>query len=277
MSVFTYCLNASTIRPVPLLEKIRIAAEAGYVAVELWYDEIEAYVHGGGRLRDIRHALDDSALQLATLIYLRDWFDSTGARWQEAWQEACRRMEWAAELGSPFVIASPPAGKADYQEGAQRYAQLLEFGATLGVRPIMEFLGFVEDLNSIEKALLVLQRCGRSDGVTVLDPFHIARGGGSVQSIYKLTADQVAISHFNDIPAHPPAHQQQDEDRVYPGDGVFDLRGYLQALWKIGYRGQLSLELFRRDLWQQDPRQVARTGLLKMQHIVEDTLSLCQP
>ena len=30
MSEFVYCLNTSTIRPTPLLEKIRIAGEAGY-------------------------------------------------------------------------------------------------------------------------------------------------------------------------------------------------------------------------------------------------------
>ena len=34
MSEFLYCLNTSTIRPTPLLEKIRIAGEAGYTAIE---------------------------------------------------------------------------------------------------------------------------------------------------------------------------------------------------------------------------------------------------
>lgn len=272
MAPFDFCLNASTIRPTPVMEKIHIAAQTGYAAVELWYDEIETYVGNGGKLHDIRRALDDAGVKLATLIYLRDWFDTSGERFRVAWEEARRRLDWAAELGAPFVIASPPAGKANYAEGARRYAQLLEIGQPLGVRPIMEFLGFVEDLNTIEKALEVLRLCGRPDGVTVLDPFHIWRGGGSLESITKLTVAQVAISHFNDVPAHPPPSEQQDSDRVFPGDGVFDLRRYLQLLRGIGYQGYLSLELFRRDLWEQDPRWVARTGLAKMQEVVAAAL-----
>ena len=35
MSDFIYCLNSSTIRPTPILDKIRIAGEVGYAAIEL--------------------------------------------------------------------------------------------------------------------------------------------------------------------------------------------------------------------------------------------------
>ncbi len=50
MSDFVYCLNTSTIRPTPLLEKIAIAGKAGYTAIEPWNDEITAYLEQGGRL-----------------------------------------------------------------------------------------------------------------------------------------------------------------------------------------------------------------------------------
>ena len=54
MTRLQYCLNASTIRPTPLLEKIRIAATTGYAAIELWHDEIEQYVAAGGTLTDLK-------------------------------------------------------------------------------------------------------------------------------------------------------------------------------------------------------------------------------
>ncbi len=44
---FTVCLNTSTIKPQPLLEKIRIAAEAGFAGVELWLNDIYEYVGRG--------------------------------------------------------------------------------------------------------------------------------------------------------------------------------------------------------------------------------------
>src|SRR5256885_339951 len=35
MADFLYCLNSSTIRPVPILKKIELAGKAGYPAIEL--------------------------------------------------------------------------------------------------------------------------------------------------------------------------------------------------------------------------------------------------
>ena len=161
------------------------------------------------------------------------------------------------------------AADVDFELGARQYARLLEVGREFGVKPIMEFLGFSEQVNSIEAALRVMQGSGDADATTVLDPFHIYRGGGDVESIAKLTADQIAISHFNDCIDTKPRVEQHDSDRVMPGDGIFDLGRYCQLLREVGYDSWLSLELFREDLWQQDPEEVAREGLEKMQAVAE--------
>ena len=180
-----------------------------------------------------------------------------------------RMMEQSVVLGAPFVIAGPPGGTADCQLGAENYRRLLETGVVMGVKPSMEFLGFVEQLNTIEGALEIIQQCGHEAATTILDPFHIFRGGGSIESIAKLTASQIAISHFNDAPAEPARETQHDPDRVMPGDGHLDLHRYCQLLAETGYDSWLSLELFREDLWQQDPLEVAKIGLAKMQPYLE--------
>ena len=55
---------------------------------------------------------------------------------------------------------------------------------------------------------------------------------------------------------------------MYPGDGVAPLVEVIRNLAAIGFAGMLSLELFNRDYWGQDPLEVARTGLAKMQAVV---------
>jgi 2-keto-myo-inositol isomerase len=55
-----------------------------------------------------------------------------------------------------------------------------------------------------------------------------------------------------------------------PGDGVIELKRFVGMLKQIGYSGFISLELFREDLWQQDPLDVAKRGLAAMQAICED-------
>jgi len=46
-------LNASTIKPTPLLEKIRVAGEAGYPGIELWAVELYEHVGRGGEISDV--------------------------------------------------------------------------------------------------------------------------------------------------------------------------------------------------------------------------------
>lgn len=269
MADFLYCLNSSTIRPTPILDKIRIAGEVGYSAIELWHDDVDAYLAGGGKLADLRKALGDQGLEVPTTIYVKGWFESSGPEHVRALEEARRRMHQSAELGAHHIIAGPPGGKADHNLGARNYRELVELGLQIGVRPAMEYLGFVDDINTIEAAAEIVEKAGHPRGTVIHDPFHIFRGGGSFDSLFKVPAERVAICHFNDAPADPPRVMQHDKDRVYPGDGHLDLRRMVRLLKQIGYNRWLSLELFRQDLWSQDPAEVARRGLAKMRAVVE--------
>ena len=78
MAELIYCLNSSTIKPTPILDKIRIAAETGYRAIELWHDDIDLYLQCGGTLADIKKAVDDHGLLVPTTIFLKGWWDNTG-------------------------------------------------------------------------------------------------------------------------------------------------------------------------------------------------------
>ncbi|MBW3541797.1 MAG: sugar phosphate isomerase/epimerase [Planctomycetes bacterium] len=269
MPDFLYCLNSSTIKPAPILEKIRIAGEVGYAAIELWHDDIDLHLSQGGTLADIRQALDDAGLAVPTTIFLKGWWDTTGEEYTRAMDEIRRRLDQAAHVGAIHCVAGPPLGKVDYDLGTRNYRKLLELGLEYGVRPAMEYLGFAEEVNTIEDALRIVDGCGHPEATMVLDPFHCFRGGGPMESILKLEAGRIAISHFNDAPADPPPEKQHDPDRVMPGDGCVDLKKYCDVLRKVGYRRWLSLELFRRDLWEQDPREVARIGLEKMRAAAE--------
>lgn len=266
---FQYSLNASTIRPTPILDKIRIAGEVGYAAIELWHDDIESYVATGGKLTDIRKALADAGLALPTTIYLPGWCDTTGPKHEAALELVKRRMVVSAELGSAHIISCPALGKVDVALAARNYRELVELGLSFGVKASMEYLGFVEQINTIEAALEIMTLSGHPQATIIIDPFHNFRGGGAFSSISKLRGEQIAISHFNDTPAFPPRLEQHDHSRVLPGEGHLDLREWCDRLKQVGYSGYLSLELFREDLWARDPREVAQLGLEKMRATVE--------
>ena len=100
----------------------------------------------------------------------------------------------------------------------RNYHELLEIGRQFGVKPAMEYLGFVSDINTIEAAWEIIENSRHPDATIVIDPFHCFRGGGPIASVAKLPADRIAISHFNDSPATPAWNQLTDADRVMPGE-----------------------------------------------------------
>lgn len=267
---FTLALNTSTIKPAPLLTKIRIAGEVGYDAIELWYDDLDAFVRQGGTLREVRAALDDHGLEVPTAIHMPGAFDADDDAFADVLDRARRKFAQAAEVGAARVITGPPTSQpVDVERTANRYRRLLDIGREEGALPAFEFLGFVDGVHTIKGALEIVERAGDPDGTIVLDPFHIFRGGSSVDDIELVPVERIAVYHFNDATDEKPREKQMDPDRVLPGDGVLPLAFQLRYLVRNGYSGAVSLELFSEALWREDPREVAKVGLEKMMALVE--------
>lgn len=259
-----YALNTSTIRPASLMEKIRIAGQTGYQGIELWNDDLTAHQEQGGSLAEVRQALADYGLAVPTVIALHGWLGAAGAAREQALEEVRRRMAQAAEVGAEFIVASPPRDPCDLRRGGADYRELLEMGRELGVRPAMEYLGFVQSVHTIDQAWQIAEDADHPDASLIMDPFHIVRGGGPIASIANVPGDKVAVWHWNDAPGSKPFAEQSDADRVMPGDGAAPLREIERLAREQGYAGFVSLELFNPGLWEQDPAEVARIGLEKM-------------
>ena len=219
MTTFRYSLNSSTIKPTPILEKIRVAAAAGYEAIELWHDDIDLHLHGGGELSEIRRAVDDEGLVVPTSVMLKGWCEPDGPEYEQGIEECKRRMDQSVAVGALHAVAGPPHGPVDFELAGQRYGELLDLGLSMGVKPAMEYLGIAQEVNSIGAALRIMNNSGHSEATIVLDPFHDFRGGAGCEDIAKLTASQIAVCHFDDAPADPPWNEQRDPHRVMPGDG----------------------------------------------------------
>jgi 2-keto-myo-inositol isomerase len=260
------CLNTSTIRPASLMDKIDAAADAGFQAVELWNPDIFAYIEGGGTLQQVKAQLSERGLIVPSMIAIMGFVGNEAPGREERLGEARRRMEQARDLGAPFIVASPPGGRADLARCGDDYAELLRLGREIGIRLAMEFLGFVEHVNNIRTAREIMERSGDPNATIVIDWFHMVRGDGRdtmLEDLRALKGEQIAIVHLDDVPYTKPFGDMTDGDRVYPGDGDIPIDDLFAALKETGYGGPVSLELFSEELWAQDPYQVAKTGFEK--------------
>ncbi|MBA4016697.1 MAG: xylose isomerase [Pirellula sp.] len=266
---FGYCLNTSTIREKKLgiVAELEIASRVGYHAVEPWMRQLAEYVQAGGSLKDLGKRIRDLGLTIESAIGFAAWIVDDDAARAKGLEEAKRDMAVLAEIGGKR-LAAPPVGAQkitgmDLFVIAERYRKLLELGDEMGVVPEVEVWGHSQTLGRLGEAVFVAVESGHPKACLLPDVYHIFKGGSDFTGLKLLSGSAIHVFHVNDYPAEPARVEQTDAHRVYPGDGVAPLTQIFRDLHASGFNGYLSLELFNRDYWQQDPELVAKTGLEK--------------
>lgn len=270
-SPWPICLNVSTIRPAPLEEKIDVAYKAGFDAIELWIGDLEKYEEEGGSLKDLGLIIKEKGLLVPNIIGLWDCMPMDDNSFKDSLPSTRERMRMSSAVGSKHVAAIPVPDREDFDVGTgiRRYKELLNIGREeYGIIVAFEFVGFFKGIHRFGEAAGIAIDADDRDACLIMDTFHLYRGGSGFNAIKHINPDFIADFHFNDVPSTIPRNELGDKDRIYPGDGILPLVQLLKDLDSIKYRGPLSLELFNRDQWKEDPLEVAKTGLNKIMNLI---------
>ncbi len=276
---FGFCFNTATIlgQNLPLDQEVSIVSKAGYQAIEIWIRNLQRYVDGNGSLPDLKKRIADLGLTVENAIGFAHWAVDDDADRAKALEQLRKEMDLLARIGCKR-IAAPPAGLhnvagVDLRKLAERYRTVLELGRTMGIVAQLELWGGSKTLSRLGEAAFVVIEAAHPDACLLLDAYHLYKGGNDFVGLNQLNGAAMHVFHMNDYPADPPRETITDGHRIYPGDGICPLKAVLRTLHATGFRGMLSLELFNKDLWKQDPLEVARTGLAKMKAVVGSALA----
>ncbi len=268
---FRFSLNTSTVSgQKPGIEKyIDIAARAGYECIEPWIADIKAYVDNGGSLRALKKLMDDSHIAPINAIGFAPWMVDDDEQRKAGFKQMREEMEIMAELGCPR-IAAPAAGvrnpNPDLFKVGERYRELLDLGRQTGVKPLLEIWG-ASVFFHIGQAMMAIAVANDAEARILPDVYHLFRGNSGFENLKMIDGNVIEVLHMNDYPGDIPREQMEDKDRIYPGDGVAPLKQIISDLKAMDGEKILSLELFNREYWKQDPLTVAKTGLEKMKKI----------
>lgn len=267
-----FALNgATTGEMVDVETDIRVAAAAGYEAVELRDVKIERYLAGDGRIERLRERLNRSNISALSINALED--ATLGVRTSlDATLTRCVRLcQWARVLGAAYVVAVPsvlPRGGPGQGEIRARTVDALRAIARVageaGVKVGFEFLGFPTcSVRTLHAARAIVDEVGGPEVGLVIDAFHFHVGGSRFEDFESLDAASVFIIHVDDAEPGEPAGLT-DAQRLLPGDGVIPLKALVRRIEDTGFDGFYSLELFRPEYWTWDPGQLTRCGLERM-------------
>jgi sugar phosphate isomerase/epimerase len=199
-------------------------------------------------------------------------FRADQAKFDEGLKALPRAAGFARAIGCPrmitWIVSSSKLPKDEqrkiYKERFQAAAAVL---AKAGVRLGLEFLGPLhirkanphEFIWRMDEMTEFAKEIGPNVGL-LLDSWHWHHAGGTPEMIVAAGRSRIVHVHLADAPDLPP-EKIRDNERLIPGDGVVNWKGFFGALRKIGYNDGCSPEIFGAGLKEKTPEEAARLAL----------------
>ncbi|MBN2317077.1 MAG: sugar phosphate isomerase/epimerase [Sedimentisphaerales bacterium] len=99
------------------------------------------------------------------------------------------------------------------------------------------------------EAMELIDAIGTGNIGLLMDSWHWYTSHGTVEELLQLSNENIVHVHVNDAPPDIPVDEQRDNRRRLPTTtGVIDLKGFINALVKIGYDGPVECEPFDQEL-----------------------------
>jgi sugar phosphate isomerase/epimerase len=234
-------------------ELAKVAHEAGFSGVEV---PVVAALPGG--VEKARAVLDANGVKPGAIGLPVD-FRQDEATFARDLALLPAAAEFAAKIGCPrmatWILSSAELPLAEQRalvgDRMKRVCAVLERS---NVRLGLEFLGplhirkrfpheFIWRMNDM---LAFARECGSNCGL-LLDSWHWHHAGATPEDIVKAGRAAIVHVHLADAADLPP-EQVKDNERLLPGEGVVNWKGFFGSLKEIGYRDAVSPEVFGRGL-----------------------------
>ena len=266
----TPCISQAVTLSTPFEADIAGAADGGCRAVEVWLTKLETHLETHS-LEETNRLVQNRGVTLAAAAFqggllLSQW-DARAAHFAHFQ----RRLALCEALGIPTLVVV-----ADFQQrldatALQRsvvsLAQAGQWAAGFGVTLALEFQGANTFCACLDTAVTLVEQCGEPNVGVCLDAFHYYKGPSKPEDLRRLTNANLAHVQLCDVPG-VPRELMTDADRVFPGEGDFDLTPIVTRLREIGYAKAVSLELLNPTLWDMKPTQVVELGITALKRVL---------
>lgn len=230
-----------------LVERVEAAAAAGYAGIGLRTGDRRRAHEEGLTDADLRAVLEAAGVEVVELEGLHRW-GVGGEPGEAARRHEERLYELADALGGRHVTAT---GDLDlpHDQVVERFAALCDRAAEHGLRIALEFLPWTE-VDDAAAAWAIVRDADRHNGGVLVDTWHHFRGAASDEQLLAIPAERIAAVQFDD--ARPEVVGTLLEDtlhrRLLPGEGAFDLVGFVRTLVGHGVRAPMCVEVISDEL-----------------------------
>lgn len=254
-------------------DRIECAAQAGFTGMGFWHSDLAVLREEPG-FAEVKTMLQANGIVHIEVEWLNDWY-CTGESRTASDQSRKLLLEAAEALGANHIkVADLDNDGAPLDHMIGEFAGLCADAAERGTRILFEMLpADFSRLPSLDKVLALTRGAGASNGGIMLDNLHMVRTGTTnAELMEKLTAEDVIGVELNDGSLARPLNFVDSviNRRLLPGDGEFDIAGFLQAIWSLGYDGPIGVEVMNEYFRQWPLAAMAQAAFAKTENVVSD-------
>ncbi len=239
-----YPTGPSEVSPFPIQRRVEVAATTGYTGIGLLAADLAGVEEELG-LDRLHQILEIDGLRHIELEVVTDWYAS-GDRRQRSDVERASLLRAADVLGAQHVKVCGEfrSDRGDVELMGEEFGKLCDEAARVGTTMALEFI-VGSSIPDLATAREIIALAGRTNGKLCLDLWHVVRGDTALSDIATLPAEEIAHIELCDGQAELFDNLWTDtiHRRRLPGDGDFDVTGFLTAIRETGYRNTIGVEI----------------------------------
>jgi len=255
-----------------LPEKLEAIAAAGFDGVEIFENDLLYY---DGSPREIRQMCADLGIAITLFQPFRDFEGCRRDRLPRNLERAERKFDLMQELGTDLVLVCSNASAdsvGDQKILIDDLRLLAERAGARGLRIGYEALAWGRHVNTYQQVWDIVRQADHPSLGVLLDSFHTLSLKGDPAAIAAIPGDKIFFVQMADAPILAmDVLEWSRHFRCFPGQGEFDLAGFLAPIIQSGYTGPLSLEIFNDGFRAAPPRANAADGLRSLLYLEEKT------
>jgi 4-hydroxyphenylpyruvate dioxygenase len=255
-----------------LPEKLEAIAAAGFDGVEIFENDLLYYA---GSPRDIRQMCADLGIAITLFQPFRDFEGCRRDRLEKNLDRAERKFDLMQELGTDLVLVCSNVATDSLGDEEILVDDLRLLGERAGARNLRigyEALAWGRHVNTWQQVWSIVRQADHPALGVLLDSFHTLSLKGDPRAIAEIPGDKIFFVQMADAPILAmDVLEWSRHFRCFPGQGEFDLAGFLAPILKSGYSGPLSLEVFNDGFRAAPPRANAADGLRSLLYLEEKT------
>jgi sugar phosphate isomerase/epimerase len=228
-------------------ERAEALAKFGFKGMGLWHSDLY-HILETRSLAEMKSILDDNGLVHLELEFLFDWFHPVGSEKKaQSDIEKAKLLVAAEALGARHVKVGDFFNQTvQLDTVAASFATLCSDAANAGTRILFEVMPFAM-LDNLAGAVAMCELADSDNGGLMIDTWHIVKMGTRNEELAKVPTRFMLGVELNDgllaTPAGMALNTETVERRAFPGEGEFDMPGFMDAVAATGYDGPYGVEV----------------------------------